>query len=132
MKNKLTLTVLLPLLSVVTFAQQPFITTWAPGIDGAANITFGTVTTGPVVYSWETLTPAAPANGSGTFEGPNVTIPGLPNAERIRLTIQPQNFKRIFGIPFSYNIIEIKQWGTVGWISMENAFISCLFFFKWC
>lgn len=123
MKSKITLTVFLFLLSFASFAQQPFITTWQSIFD-STFITFGTVTTGPVEYSWETLPPAAPASGSGTFEGPNVTISGLPAFDRIRLTIQPQNFKRIFSQGFGFNIREINQWGTVQWISMENAFDS--------
>ncbi len=116
MKIKFTLTILL--LSFVAFAQQPFITTWSP-VFGSTNITFETVTTGPVAYSWVTLPPAAAASGSGTFEGPNVNIPSLPQGARIRLSIQPQNFKRFFS---ASSIQEINQWGTVEWISMENAF----------
>lgn len=116
MKIKFTLTILL--LSFVAFAQQPFITTWSP-VFGSTIITFETVTTGPVAYSWVTLPPAAAASGSGTFEGPNVNIPSLPQGARIRLSIQPQNFKRFFS---ASSIQEINQWGTVEWISMENAF----------
>lgn len=123
MKLKFTLIVCLLLLRIVAFAQQPFISTWGTGY--GPLITFNAVTTGPVAYSWVTLPPAAPATGSGTFQGPNVTIQGLPNFpsdSRIRLTIQPQNFKRIFGSGPYYNLLEINQWGTVEWISMENAF----------
>ncbi|MGL2962493.1 BspA family leucine-rich repeat surface protein [Flavobacterium sp. RSB2_4_14] len=123
MKTKLTLIVCMSLLNLVTFAQQPFISTWSPFF-GNTSISFGTVTTGPVSYSWVSLPPATPASGSGTFQGPNVTISGLPADSRIRLTIQPQNFKRILGAGFSYSISEINQWGTVEWISMENAFTS--------
>lgn len=126
MKIKFTLAIFL--LSFASFAQQPFITTWK-SVFGSTNITFGTVTTGPVAYSWESLPPAAPSSGSGTFQGPNVNITGLPAGERIRLTIQPQNFKRIFADGFSFTITEINQWGSVEWISMENAFnIQDLFF----
>jgi surface protein len=128
MRLKFILIICSSLLSLVAFSQQPFITTWQ-SVFGTTNITFGTVTTGPVTYSWETLPPALPASGSGTFVGPNVSIIGLPNAERIRLTIQPQNFKRIFGIPSTYGITEINQWGSVEWISMENAFDNSNSFF---
>jgi surface protein len=131
MKSKITLVVFMQLLSFMAFAQQPFITTWGTGF--GPLITFNAVTTGPVAYSWVTLPPAAPATGSGTFQGPSVTIPGLPNLpndSRIRLTIQPQNFKRIFGSGPYYNIVEVNQWGTVEWISMENAFSIEGFFFS--
>ncbi|HBI00795.1 MAG TPA: BspA family leucine-rich repeat surface protein [Flavobacterium sp.] len=128
MKSKITLTVILALMSFSSIAQQPFITTWQ-SVFGSTSITFGTVTTGPVEYSWESLPPAAPASGSGTFQGSNVTISDLPGNQRIRLTIQPENFKRIFADGFSFTITEINQWGSVEWISMENAFnVQDLFF----
>jgi len=107
----------------MTFSQQPFITTWTSVFSSTA-ISFGAETTGSVAYSWVSLPPATPASGSGTFQGPNVTIAGLPADARIRLTIQPQNFKRIFENGFAFTISEINQWGTVEWISMENAFTT--------
>jgi surface protein len=105
----------------MTFSQQPFISTWT-SIFSTTSISFGVETTGVVAYSWISLPPAAPASGSGTFQGPNVTIAGLPADERIRLTIQPQNFKRIFPNGGIFTISEINQWGSVEWSSMENAF----------
>lgn len=128
MKLKYTLIAYLLLSSLVAFAQQPFITTWT-SVFSSTSISFGTITTGAVVYSWETLPPAAPLSGSGTFVGPAVSITGLPADARIRLTIQPENFKRIFGNGNVFTITEINQWGTVEWVSMENAFdISNSFF----
>jgi surface protein len=128
MKLKYILTTCLLFTGLVAFAQQPFITTWT-SVFSSTSISFGAVTTGTVAYSWETLPPAAAASGSGTFTGPNVTITGLPADIRIRLTIQPENFKRIFASGTTFTISEINQWGTVEWISMENAFdISNSFF----
>ena len=129
MKLKYTLIAYLFLSSLVASAQQPFITTWT-SVFSSTSISFGTVTTGAVAYSWETLPPAAPLSGSGTFEGPTANITGLPAEARIRLTIQPENFKRIFGSGSSFTITEINQWGTVEWISMENAFDSSNSFFS--
>lgn len=126
MKNKFTVTAILLMLSFNIFAQQPFITTWNP-VFGSISINFGTVTTGPVAYSWVTLPPSAAASGSGTFEGPNVSIPGLPQGASIRLSIQPQNFKR-FILANNSTFSEINQWGTAEWISMENAFTTGSFF----
>jgi surface protein len=126
MKLKSTLSTCILLFSLISFSQQPFITTWDVGF--GSTITFGAETTGLVAYSWVSLPPAAPASGSATFQGPNVTIAGLPAFERIRLTIQPQNFKRIFFNGSLFTINEINQWGTVEWSSMENAFSSGLFF----
>jgi len=112
----------------MTFSQQPFITTWTSGF--GPTIFFGAETTGSVAYSWVSLPPAAAVSGSGTFQGSNVTIPNVPIGGRVRLTIQPQNFKRIFGVGLYYNISEINQWGTVEWSSMENAFKVEGFFFS--
>ena len=123
MKSKLTLILFLLFNNFIAFSQQPFVTTWT-SVFSTTSITFGAVTTGPVAYSWVTLPPAAPASGSGTFVGPNVTINGLPADGKFRLTIQPQNFKRIFPSGFLFNIAEINQWGSVEWISMEDAFNS--------
>ena len=123
MKSKLTLILFLLFNNFIAFSQQPFVTTWT-SVFSTTSITFGAVTTAPVAYSWVTLPPAAPASGSGTFVGPNVTINGLPADGKFRLTIQPQNFKRIFPSGFLFNIAEINQWGSVEWISMEDAFNS--------
>jgi surface protein len=112
------------MLFVSSARAQDFITTWRI-LNNSSFIAFGAETVGPVNYSWQTLPPAAPASGSGTFTGPNVTISGLPITGSIRLTIQPQNFRRIVNnatFNFSYTLENINQWGAVPWTSMENAF----------
>lgn len=129
MKLKYILITFLLLSSFVAFAQRPFITTWGPTINGSTGISFKAVTTGPVSYSWTVVSPANTESVSGTFQGPNVTIIGLPAGSTIRLSIQPQNFKRFFEVSNGSNLIEINQWGTVEWSSMENAFGANLFLF---
>lgn len=130
MKKSIILSSILLLFSFAGFAQTPFITTWE-SLFNSTQITFGAETTGPVAYSWETLPPLAPAAGSGTFQGPNVTISGLPTGFKIRLTIQPENFKRIYNnLGFGYNVTQVNQWGSVEWSSMEDAFSSSGFGFS--
>ncbi|TKS55570.1 BspA family leucine-rich repeat surface protein [Mesohalobacter halotolerans] len=125
MKNNLIL--FLFFIVFTTFSEaQDFITTWQT-INGQTSISFGVETTGTVSYTWETLPPAAPASGSGTFQGPVVTISGLPANVDFRLEIEPQNFKRFLigggnPAPFSFLFLEINQWGDVAWSSMEDAF----------
>ena len=117
-------TLLIAMLLFALFSNaQAFITTWNM-LNGVTSIRFDVTTTGPVAYTWSTVPPAAPASGSGTFTGPNVTISGLPPNQDIRLTIQPENFKRFinFSSAFFYQINDINQWGAVEWTSMENAF----------
>ena len=97
---------------------QEFITTWNIS-SNTTSIGFEATTTGTVSYTWETLPPAAAASGSGTFQGPDVTISGLPTSNQdqsILLKIQPQNFKRFItgntGSP-TYLLKDINQWGDV-------------------
>lgn len=107
---------------------QDFITTWQVNNDNT-SIEFEATTTGPVTYTWTTLPPATPATGSGTFQGPLVTISGFPsnnNDQMIELSIQPQNFKSFKfidpGFFFTYNLQEVNQWGSVEWDTFEDAF----------
>ncbi len=125
MKRILLLNLLFLSLNQFLTAQE-FITTWSVN---NATIEFEAITTGPVAYSWETLPPAAPASGSGTFQGPNAVISGLPSNsdnQNILLKIQPQNFKsfKFINIPFNNPglIKEINQWGDVEWETFEDAF----------
>ena len=122
--KKYLLSIFVFLAFVYNGTAQEFITTWTT-IYSATFITFDAVTTGPVAYTWQSLPPAAPASGSGTFVGPTVTISGLPSNGSIKLFIQPQNFKRIstnVSGAFAFTMEVINQWGSVEWISMENAF----------
>lgn len=112
------------LLFIPNCFSQEFITTWRT-FNGSDIVSFGASTIGPVSYTWQSLPPAAPASGSGTFVGPTATISGLPPNVDIRLTIQPQNLRRIFNdnqFNFFYSMTNVNQWGNVQWNSMENAF----------
>ncbi len=124
MKKSLLLILQLCFVCQVAVAQE-FITTWSKPLN-ITTISFTATTTGPVAYTWQTLSPAPPASGSGTFIGPDVTISGLPAATGIRLLIQPQNFKRFRVVPFSsfQSLEDVNQWGSVVWSSMEDAFIG--------
>ncbi len=122
MKN---ITTALLLFFIIQFSKaQEFITTWAT-INNETSISFNVSTTGPVSFTWETLPPATPASGVGSFQGPNATITGLPANVDFRLNIQPQNLKR-FTLgnqgAFAFRLKEINQWGDVQWESFENAF----------
>jgi surface protein len=113
----------------VSIAQN-FVTTWTTF---GNSITFNATTNGTVNYTWQTLPPAAPASGSGSFSGTNVgvIINGLPNLGvevEVQLSIQPQNFRRILVSPNGFpnfngvSLRRINQWGAVPWSSFENAF----------
>ncbi len=106
---------------------SPFITVWDMSIPGSGptQLSFGVGTSGTASYIWETI--PAGQTGLGTFTGSTLTITGLPAGAMIRLSIDWANFKRIHinnGIDKA-KLLDIEQWGSVKWISMENAFYGC-------
>ena len=130
--------ILLQFLTIFSFAwatllhsaqaqSSPFITRWdlsKPG-GAATTLTFGVATAGTVSYTWQQV--GSTASGSGTFSGSTLTITNLPANAIIDLSIDPVNFQRIninYGTS-RQRLIEIKQWGTVAWSSMQKAFYGC-------
>ncbi|KAB7726872.1 BspA family leucine-rich repeat surface protein [Rudanella paleaurantiibacter] len=112
----------------VTVTGSPFVTRWnlATTGSGANQLSFGVATSGTVSYTWQEVSPGS-ASGSGTFTGTTATITGLPTGATIDLSIAPANFQRIIinnGADRS-RLIDVRQWGTVGWTSMNNAFYGC-------
>ncbi|AYQ33873.1 BspA family leucine-rich repeat surface protein [Runella sp. SP2] len=107
--------------------NSPFITRWDLSKTGGAatTLTFGVATAGTVSYTWQQV--GGTASGSGTFSGSTLTIKNLPANATIDLSIDPVNFQRII-IDYGTDrqrLMEIKQWGTVAWTSMQNAFWGC-------
>jgi surface protein len=105
-----------------------FITRWnlATAGSGATQLSFGTATSGTVNYYWQEVSPGT-ATGSGSFSGTTLTITGLPAGATIRLGIYPTNFQRIIinnGLDRS-RLLDVEQWGTTAWTSMEQAFRDC-------
>jgi surface protein len=105
-----------------------FITRWnlATAGSGATQLSFGTATSGTVNYYWQEVSPGT-ATGSGSFSGSTLTITGLPANATIRLGIYPTNFQRIIinnGADRS-RLLDVEQWGTTAWTSMEQAFRDC-------
>lgn len=125
---KIIYTFLLVLVSQFTLAQNDFITRWnlATSGSGATQLSFGVATTGSVNYTWAEVSPGT-ATGSGVFNGSTITIQGLPAGATIELRISPTNFQRfIMSNGKDRNrLIDIRQWGTTAWSSMQNAFYGC-------
>ncbi len=108
---------------------QGFITRWdlSNAGSGATQLTFGVGTTGSCNYSWESI--PVGQTGSGTFSGNTLNITGLPAGAMIRLSIDTTNFRRIKinnGID-KKRLVDIEQWGSVMWTSMQNAFQGCCY-----
>jgi surface protein len=111
-----------------TMLTNNFITRWnlATAGSGPTQISFGVTTTGTVNYTWQQVGGAG-ATGSGLFSGSTATITGLPSGATIDLSIQPANFRAISinnGTDKS-RLTDVKEWGGVAWISMQNAFYGC-------
>ncbi|MFN7687403.1 MAG: BspA family leucine-rich repeat surface protein, partial [Sphingobacteriales bacterium] len=101
-----------------------FITRW--NVAGTTTLSFGTATSGTVNYTWKEVSPGT-KSGSGSFSGNTLTINGLPSTT-IDLFIAPANFQRIIignNQPLSHRLLDVKQWGTTAWTSMQNAFFGC-------
>lgn len=116
---------LIALLSIFQLKATEFITRWNLGYpgSGANTLIFGMSSTGPVNYSWETI--PASSSGSGTLNGPLAIVSGLPSNALIRLKIDTPHFKSFRLDTLNgdqQRLIDIEQWGTVRWNSMENAF----------
>lgn len=131
MKNTGTLTfrilISILFLNIQAFAQGEFITLWNLSITGSGSnsLTFGVSTSGISMYTAETM-PSGPTS-SGTFSGTSLSITGLATNGLIRLKISPTNFERIIinnGTDRN-RLVDILQWGTTQWTSMENAFRGC-------
>jgi surface protein len=106
-----------------------FVTRWdltKPGL-AADQISFGVTTAGTVSYSWQQIGGAG-ATGSGTFTDSTANITGLPVGAIIDLSIYPVNLQafNFFGYGSDENrLTDIKQWGSVAWTTMQNAFWGC-------
>ncbi|GEM_PF-3824539 len=111
-------------ISTSIFAQD-FVTVWFVGND-SNSIEFEATTTGSVDYTWESN--ETNASGSGSFQGPNVTISGLTSGDEITLHIEPDNFKsfKATNVPFftPYALLSVEQWGAVEWETLEEAFVQ--------
>ena len=108
-----------------------FVTLWSNFTNNTTQIEFNAQTSGGVVnYTWF----ASPSgnNGTGSFiltsAGP-VTLAGLniPAGNTLIIKMTPNNLRRFFvnnGVN-RQNLFEIKEWGSVKWSSMINAFYGC-------
>ncbi len=125
---KIVYTILLALACQLTLAQSNFITRWNLSTtgSGATRLSFGVATSGPVSYTWTEVSPGT-ATGSGVFNGSPAIITGLPAGATIDLSISPANFQRFFiqNGADKNRLVDVRQWGTTAWSSMESAFYGC-------
>jgi surface protein len=126
--KKLVYLLLALLLTTRAFAQNEFITRWNLANVGSGNGQLFLVinSTGPVSYTWTEVSPGS-ATGSGTLPGSLNILTGLPAGATIDLSISPTNFSNmIMGISGEgERLIDVRQWGTTAWTSMQTAFLGC-------
>ena len=99
---------------------KPFITVWNLSKTSATanTLNFQITGTAPVAYTW-----TASGGGSGSGTTTIGTITGLPAGEIIRLSMDPAHLKTFKSN--SIDLVNIAQWGTVAWSSMNSAFSNC-------
>jgi surface protein len=115
---------------VVMVSGQDFITKWK--FDAAAtSITFNTLTTGKVNYTWTAL--PSGNTGTGSFSAitagaEQVTLSGLsiPAGNSVTLAMAPENLRRFYSSADRFKLIDVIQWGSVSWSSMNSAFYECI------
>ncbi|GAB4403142.1 MAG: hypothetical protein Fur0028_16250 [Bacteroidales bacterium] len=99
------------------------------------QVRFYAQTQGTVNYTW-TCSPSG-NSGSGSFTQNTanvlVTLSGLniASGDTLTLSMQPQNLRRLYNAnggspnPDCQRLINVKQWGSVVWSSMQNMFYEC-------
>ncbi|MGJ1386732.1 MBG domain-containing protein [Sphingobacterium spiritivorum] len=112
----------------ITNAPGDFITVWdmtkvSTGTNISINITTLPSPNNKVRYFW-TAPDGSYNNGTVTTSGSHVitTIPA--NKPRITLHIKPENLASVV-IYNDPRIIDVAQWGTAEWRTMQSAFLVC-------
>ncbi len=127
---RLSAIVLLSFLFTTSYAQKEedyFITVWDLSLDKNSNtsIEFSTLTTGDVIYTWETIPAGQSGRGEIIVSGIQVSISNLPIGKTIKLKLAPQNLKGFYSnYRDNFKLIDVKQWGKAVWSSLEGAFVK--------
>lgn len=113
-------------ISIDSFSQS-FVTLWDMNNSGFSpnEIRFNIETTDSVRYKWETI--PAGISDSGYIYSNKVLISNIPIGSIIKLSMDSTHFNRFFmdNTTDSNRLIDVLQWGNIGWSSMENAFDGC-------
>ncbi|MEM6830525.1 MAG: BspA family leucine-rich repeat surface protein, partial [Bacteroidota bacterium] len=123
-------TLILCLLLVYTgINAQSFITNWTFD-EARETITFNALTADTVAYAWS----ASPSGsgGQGSFirsSAGEVTLEGLSIevGDVVTLIMEPNNLQWFYlnNGPDKDHLVDVVQWGTTSWSSMQYAFYGC-------
>jgi len=125
-KITLLIALFLILVKVQLFAQSPFITTWKTDNGGASNNTSITIPTIGTDYLYD-----VDWDNDGTYDEKGLKGDATHNYGAVgTYTVAIRGtFPRIY---FNYNndddkekLLNVKQWGTNAWSSMNSAFMGC-------
>lgn len=127
--KKLLLSALALTLATLTNAQSNFITVWT-STTAITSIQYQQFSSPAINYTW-TAMPSGNTGASMTPSGLSgiVTIPvTCPANNTITLQMAPTNLSsfKMINSPSKPDLIEIKQWGSAQWITMEFAFAGCI------
>lgn len=116
---------------IQAFAQDEFITVWQLPVGQHSLQFYLEKEGGDVNYSWETIPAAQSGQGVITSNG-LVNIFGLPSTGyMIRLRLNGTYLKRFYSFNGSTpsidrnKLLDVEQWGTARWKSMQFAFYEC-------
>lgn len=109
--------------------SQDFITQWTFG-KTTNQVHFNAETTDTVTYTWTAL--PSGNTGSGIFiqtTADTVTLRNLDvlKGDTLKLSMNPSKLRRFYidNGPDKTNLINVIQWGSVPWTSMNSAFKGC-------
>ena len=107
-----------------------FVTVWNlsnPGADGNNSIRFNALGSGPIEFTWKELPDGLSGSGVLPAFGMTRNLTNLPKNAVIELRMSPQHLQA-FSIDYGVGrsrLVDVKQWGTAVWTTMENAFRGC-------
>ncbi|ERJ57376.1 hypothetical protein M472_01215 [Sphingobacterium paucimobilis HER1398] len=107
---------------------RDFITEWdmsktgSSAVNSPTAITFNVEANGPVDYIWTTLD-GTTESGVLAVNNSRATIPNIPVGSRFVLSLGSSNltYFALYNAD-SRRLVDVKQWGTSKWKSMENAY----------
>ncbi len=126
-KITLILSQILLVVSTQLSQAQDFITVWDMSRLGSSptSISLKVDFSNPVAYTWKTV--PLGQTGAGLITNNTHVIQGLPANTIIELSLNPIYLNE-FKVDYAetYRLLDVKQWGSVKWKSMNAAFSDCI------
>ena len=126
--KKLLLSTLALSFATITNSQTNFITAWTHTASISSLFLTQVGLTGAVQYTWTAMPSANTGTGTINSFGPASIALNCPANNTITLEMNPNNLTsiKLLGGPDTDKLIDIKQWGSVAWTTMNQAFAGCI------